>query len=204
MLLDNVTIAQYQELHDIITNGHFESNVERNMRLLACLEGKDPEYYNDLSIDDFAAACQALDFLNKEPEPKAVERWGRWRFTYHFADLTAGQYIDILHFSQGDYVPNLHKILASFAVPCRRTWYGAWKAGKYGDVPHDQAAEAFLKMPVGVALGVALFFSRVWNGFIKDIKDYLTAELPTTTPAERQALERLFISGGAGSPTSTP
>lgn len=168
---DKITVGKFQQLHDIIA-GQYSNALEKQLHLLACLEDKDPEYFETLPIQKYQEVAHKTDFLSigdipavKAPRELVVDGT-RYRVLYEFTMLTAGQFIDALNETkdQAEHIMRLHRILAAISVPVGK---------KYGDVPFDEVADAMLQVGILEAQAISLFFCAVWNKFLSDIPTYL-------------------------------
>lgn len=188
---DKITLGKFQQLTDIIQGQNFDHEIERSVRLLACLHGKSEEHYNSMRLDKLKAEIATLDFLFTDQLPvtdlpKFIDvNDRRYQPMYVFTKVTAGQFIDCMSAikDQSQLSYNIHRLLASLCIPRRRNWIGEWVTGKYGDVPYDQVADDMLSVPVITANSIALFFWTAWGNFLEATLGYSArlAEMVTKT-----------------------
>jgi len=94
--------------------------------MLAVVEGKNEEDYDAIKYRELVQEyAKKLEFFNNVPECKAVDYITigdrRYKFCFELTEITAGQYIDINHFS--GQIMQLHKIGACFFLPMKGDKY---------------------------------------------------------------------------------
>lgn len=171
----NITLGKFQQLTDIVQGQNFDHEIERSVKLLACLFDRPEAEYEAMPLRDLVAETEKLSFLFNEQvpvtdPPKRITVNGRmYKPLYEFTDVTAGQFIDCMGATKDreELVYKMHLVLASLCVPCRGNWLGRWTPGSYGDVPFHQVADDMLQVPIITANSISLFFWTVWIGFLK-------------------------------------
>lgn len=171
-----ITVGQFQQLYDILIGQNFDHELERQVRLLSCLDGKPTDYYEAMPIGDLKKECARTAFLSLEDMPavkpprELTIEGHRFKVIYEFNKLCAGQFIDVMTSAKNteEHVLNLDKTLAAICLPMNGK-----KVGKYGDVPFHEVADLMLKVPIVQAQAIALFFYRAWDHFLKVIPGYL-------------------------------
>ena len=130
---NELTVEQYQRIYPIITSDL--SDEKKLQQIVFDLEGK------DCTAADLERKMGEYAFLSQmDIKPKAMKRFkvnGRWyRFNYDIDKMPAARYIEVKTFMGGDFVNNMHMIMASTVVPIKRKWFGFVDA-KYEAMNHS-------------------------------------------------------------------
>ncbi len=162
---DKLTVGQFISLYDIETNANLNI-VEKQTKMLAIVEGKDEEYYDDFKYRDLMNEyAEKLSFFDNIPQTKPVDYLqvgeNRYKFCFELHEITAGQYIDILAFS-GE-IMQLNKIAACFFLPMQGDKYQG-----YGVVPHDVVADDLLGAKFIEVYSCMLFFCQLFSELISN------------------------------------
>jgi len=120
MTWNDLTVGQYQRLYPIITSDL--SDEKKLQQIVFDLEGK------DCTAADLERKMGEYSFLSQmDIKPKAMKRFnvgGRWyRFNYDIEKMPAARYVEIKTFMGGEFVNNMHMIMASAVVPIKRKWF---------------------------------------------------------------------------------
>jgi len=120
MTWNDLTVGQYQRIYPIITSDI--SDESKLQQIVMELEGKECTAGNlERKIGEYAFLSQ-MDI-----KPKAMKRFnvgGRWyRFNYDIEKMPAARYVEVKTFMGGDFVNNMHMIMASAVVPIKRKWF---------------------------------------------------------------------------------
>jgi hypothetical protein len=132
MTWNDLTVGQYQMIYPIITSDI--SDESKIQQIIMELEGK------ECTAGDLKRKINEYAFLSQmDIKPKAMKRFnvgGRWyRFNYDIDKMPAARYVEIKAFMGGDFVNNMHMIMASAIVPIKRKWFRFVDA-KYEAVNH--------------------------------------------------------------------
>lgn len=200
----NITLGKFQQLTDIKEGQNFDHEIERTIKLLACLHELPEDYYERMPVHQLKEETERLQFLFADQlpvtdPPRFIEVNGRrYKPLYVFTDVVSGQFIDCMSTAKDrdQLVYNLHRLLASICVPCRRNWLGVWTVGEYGDISFDQVAEDMLQVPIITVNSIALFFWTAWINFLEATPGYSQKimKIATMMQADLQSV-------GVGSPT---
>lgn len=160
-----LTVGQFISLYDIEINTNLNI-IEKQAKMLAIVEGKSEEEYDGYKYKDLINEyADKLSFFDNIPETKPVDFLEvgdkRYKFCYELNEITAGQYIDILHFS-GE-IMQLNKIAACFFLPMKGKKYL-----EYGKIPHDVVADDLLEAKFLDVYGCMLFFCQLFNELISN------------------------------------
>jgi hypothetical protein len=160
---DKLTVGQFISLYDIEANSNLNI-IEKQQKMLAIVEGKDEEYYDDFKYRDLMHEyAEKLSFFDNIPDTKPVDYLqvgdNRYKFCFELHEITAGQYIDILAFS-GE-IMQINKIAACFFLPMQGDKYQG-----YGVVPHDMVADDLLGAKFIEVYSCMLFFCQLFSELI--------------------------------------
>jgi hypothetical protein len=161
-----LTVGKFQQLYDIITGQDYVHEIERQIQLLACLDGKPASFYEGLPLVVLQEECQRTAFLFadeiKASPVKYIKADGReFKVMYNASEPATGMDMETFSFVKIDIIQHMHNILAAICVPVERTWYGRRKMLPYGSIPHYKVAEMMLKAPVSSAHAAVLFFYQI-------------------------------------------
>jgi hypothetical protein len=185
---DKLTVGQFISLYDIEANANLNI-IEKQQKMLAIVDGKDEEYYDDFKYRDLMHEyAEKLAFFDNIPDTKPVDYLqvgeNRYKFCYELHEITAGQYIDILAFS-GE-IMQLNKIAACFFLPMQGDKYQG-----YGVVPHDVVADDLLGAKFIEVYSCMLFFCQLFSELISST---ITFSMENQKMAEK--VVRLWHGGG--------
>jgi hypothetical protein len=194
-----VTVGKFQELHKI--DAVEMDEVDKAMLIAQVVTGKSAEEVGKMNPKKFSKVCQKANKLlntqlkevdDRKPD-KLIRVNGRWyQLHYDITRMDAGRYVELTTFGSQP-IDNLHKMLASMAVPLRWTWRGL-RAKPYDADRHSEIAEEMKDADFSTAYHALVFFYAVLNDLI--------ASLNTSgNPAQEELLDRLLrlslrISGG--------
>ena len=168
---DEVSIGQFQQLQKLN-----EPTYENQILTLAILTGKDIDHIEDLPTVTIEKLLAGLDWMAELPQPKEIKQFRRGNYVYRFAasrhDITAGQFITVQDlFSAGDWIGQLHNIMAALAVKYRLFLP---KRIEIKAKDFDSTAQVFKDtMPISLAYGYALFFSAYLPKVLEATQVYL-------------------------------
>jgi hypothetical protein len=169
-----VTLGQFQQLQKLT-----EPSFENNVITLSILSGKTIEQIEELPLNTIQDAIASLSWMNELPIYKGVNQFRHGNNVYRFVankhDLAAHQWITAQDlFSGGNWVDNLHKIMAALAVRHRLIMP---KRFNITAAEFEDTANLFRdKMPCTIAYGYALFFSAYFPKSLEVTRAYLEAE----------------------------
>jgi len=194
-----MTIGQFQDLNKIIESPLDE--LEKSILMAMVMTDMSRTQVEDMKTSKFNKlladikgridrGMKAAD--NGKPSKFVVAGGTMYQLHYDITRIDAGRYVEVATFAT-DPIGNLHKILASMAVPMRWSWKGI-RAQTYDPTRHEKVAEDMRKVDFAVGYHAMVFFYAVWNGLIKTLNT-------SGSPAEQELVERLLklsesISGG--------
>lgn len=178
--LEEVTIGTFIKISKLEQPTDAEQQLDHNIKVLSLLTAEPEEVFLELTPKQLALIVSKIDFLNKLPEAKAVNsiklNGKTYRANLLVSELTAGQYIDLSEFIKSP-IANLHKIMATLYLPCKKTWYGKLKVEKYNGKTHKERADEFYRyMPISVAYPASVFFYQVSKGLTTNIETYFISK----------------------------
>ena len=183
-----MTIKTFQELHYIATGE--DSDFDKSVKMVACLTGITPDKVDAMPMRKFNYYCRQIakkfEVIGKKMHTGKPRSWvfvrGRfYRLQYDARKINAGKYVEALTFNN-DVVQNLHKIMATIAVPvnCR---------GKVVKRDHDLIAADMEHLDFEVAYQCAVFFYLLYRVSMKVSLPYLVQQA-VRQGADRQMTER--------------
>lgn len=175
-----LTLRQYIQIVDITENDNL-SLIEKQVKILCQLEGKNESDFDSVKYGDFIKiAAEKTSFLKNIPELKAVDEivvaGEKFVFVHDLFEMTAGQYIDINQFAGK--VNELHKAASVFFLPVKGK-----KVLKYGEIPFEKVAEKLLDAKFLEIQGCLVFFYQLLINFVADSEIFsrMTDQAKATT-----------------------
>jgi len=169
-----ISIGQFQQLQKLT-----EPTLDNQIKTLSILSGRTTDEIEDLPIVEMERQLTRLAFMSELPTAKNLTAFHSGNYVYRFAanqhQLTAGQFITVQDlFAGGNWIDNLHKIMAALCVPYRIMLP---KRMELKAVDFESTAELFQKkMPISLAYAYTLFFSTCLPELLEAIQVFLEAE----------------------------
>lgn len=197
----DLTLAMYLEIDGILRD-EWAEEIDKQVSIIAILDGKDPAEVLALPLADYAAMAAQTAFLREvcKPVPYEGKALGNLQPVTDFRELTTAQYVDFQTFAKR--LPSsLPEVMGIFLVPEGCTYGEGYDTG--------EVVERLRLLPWPEALGMAAFFLQSFAESIRDLLTYSEASAARTKdPRKRKALERkirevqaLLKTAGAGLPT---
>jgi hypothetical protein len=169
-----ISVGKFQDLYkaSIVEM----EDIDKAIVLVKILTGKSDFEVNQMKVSKFNQLCaeirKVFDKLDSDlmkDKPKKFVWVGRrlYRLDYDIKRMTSAQYIEATTFSQ-DLIGNLHKMLATMAIPCKMTWRGI-RAKNFNQKNHAQIAEDMLNVDFSVGYHACVFFYAVLLISIKSL-----------------------------------
>lgn len=184
-----VTIRQFQDLYRISESPlEVEEKVFEYVKILTGKSGREVDAmpmkkFNKLAKHAAKTITSYVDAVDDKKPAKFIKVKGTiYQLHYDITRMDAGRYVEGVTFA-ADPIGNLHKMLATMAVPMRWTWKGL-KAQPYDADRHEEVAEDMLEADFHVAYHSCVFFYAVLNKLIKDSSTY-------GSPVDQDLQERL-------------
>lgn len=201
-----VTLKQFQAIQALLQDEG--TAYGKNVELISVLSGWDIKQVEGLSLRSYTSILKAVEFVNHPIENKLTRKFKlngkKYRVTSDVYQLNGGQYITLQHLLKDPdkVIDNLHEIMAVFAVPYERKWWG-WKRGKYDSDQHTATAAEMLDCPVSIVQPLSAFFLGSWEKSGERMLEYSESQ---TRTAELQMIRELrrFTPDTDGSLPSIP
>lgn len=183
----DVSVFQWQQLMDLFLKNDPWLDLETLSVGILC-NLTEMEVYS-LDEKTYIDILNAIKFLHEPPQGEARRyinvNGKRYKCIYDVRNIKAARYIEAKHFGK-DVVGNLHRIAASMVQPQKRQLF--WhKDVKYDASKHEEYASDLLGAPITAVYGSVVFFCKVYNRSINNLKDYLKAEMMKAGMTEQQA-----------------
>jgi len=154
----------------------FEDSLDFYIEQLAILEDKDPEAIKNLPVSDILQKISTYQFLKEYPKEQQFtsfkhngKRFGMCRLN----ELTLAQMVDIEELVNLGIVANMHRVLAVIYLPM--TYYNPitknFKLAEYNGF--ESRESMFLELDMDWVYGNLLFFYRIVNLYMNNLKDSL-------------------------------
>lgn len=174
---ENMTLGQYQALYSIQKTDLDE--LDKVTESVAILTGKTNREVEDMPVTEYKRVVNELAGiwqkvqLQTEAVKKQIPANGRtYGITFVPANLTAGQYIELQKWMQGDVFENAHLILASISYPII-----GGKDGKNDPSMHQQVSADFQEAAFKDVYPSILFFCQLFDASIRGLENYLAREI---------------------------
>ena len=188
-----VSLKQFQAIQAMLKD---EGDVyQKNTELISVLSGWELKDVEKISLKGYTQVMKVIEFIGQPIENKLTRKFNlkgkRYRIISDIYDLNGGQYITLQHLLKDPdkVIDNLHQIMAVFAVPYERKWWG-WKQGKYDSDKHEEIAEEMLSLPVSIAQPLSSFFFANWK---KSVERMLVSSESQARKLEKELVEELKL-----------
>lgn len=176
-----MTIKQVQELYYIAEST--DISIDKSIKMVGVVTGLTPEKVEDMKMDKFNKVCRLIKkqfdvFSTKLERGKPLNYIhvnGRtYRLVYDITNpkMNAGKYVEAATFSS-DVINNLHKIMATMAIPVKRKWF---KFEPY-EREHKDIAADMEAVNFEAAYHAAVFFYTHYRVSMQLIHPYLVKQL---------------------------
>ena len=161
-----VTLKQFQAIQALLKDEEADL-YQKNTEMIAILSGMDLADVAQLSLKSYAKIMKVLEFISEPMENKLTRKFmlngKKYRIVSDVYKLNGGQYITLQHLLRDSdkVIDNLHQIMAIFAIPYKRKWWG-WKRAEYDSNNHEWISEEMLDLPVSIAQPLSAFFFANW------------------------------------------
>ena len=192
-----LTIRQFQQIHQVTETDLTE--LDKSILIVKIYTGFGDKEIDKMSTMRFNRICYIikksldsyLEGVDKGKPKKFIKVNGTlYRLDYDITRLSSGKYVEASAFNE-DMIGNLHKLLATMAVPMRWTWKGL-KAKPYDASEHAKIAENMLDADFSVAYHACVFFWAVLMNSIKSLNiSGSLPEIPKLAVLEKHLLNTL-------------
>lgn len=195
-----ITVGQFQDIYKI-SNLDID-DLDKNILMVQAITGKSTNEINDMPAKKFKDLSLKLSRMvkndlskidDRKPQKFIVVNRRMYQLHYDITRMTSGRYVEAATFST-DPIGNLHKIMATMAVPVGLTWRGV-RAKPYDASLHEQIAADMKEADFSVAYHAMVFFYAVFNESMKILNT-------SGNPQERELMEQSLrlserLSGGS-------
>jgi hypothetical protein len=203
-----VTVSQYQKICEVPKLGFDET--DSNLRILSILTGVDDTYFSEVDYKVLKSYYKKISFVSKSPvglplRQKVMINGRRYRVNYLASELTAGEYIDVSHWTRTheETIVNLHKIIACYLKPVNVLGFKKRSCYKKVEGKLIQTAESrdwtAKHLPDCVTMDIifpmSAFFLNLWQRLINDTKIYLNKVQEKQLAKVRKEMEGLRKTG---------
>lgn len=209
-----LTIDKFQKLQDLSTLD--DSDQDKAKRILQVLLDKSVEQVDNMPQKKFKKLCESIKgvfelevekALASQPERliKANGRWYRLNFEIR-RPFNTGRYIEVLTFSKGEPVADMHNILASICTPLKWSWKRFRLVNQvYDPLEHETYADDFKHADFKHGYHAMVFFCIFLTCLTNNTRGFSEAEMKKkmTTHRKLRLLKKTFkiISDGFTTPS---
>lgn len=163
-----ISINEY--VHDlaVIIKDDTLNPLEKDLRILSMLSGKDVNFFNQLELDTVKNLFKQIEWVYKSPNSSVQDYYtlmnGRKVKFSKDLKLAFGQTIDILQWQKDNKdeesrLKNIGDFLTCVLIPVKKNRFGKEKLEKYLETDQKTLSEEFMEyMSIEDALGISLFF----------------------------------------------
>jgi hypothetical protein len=155
------------------------SDIDRAIEMVKVFTGYSQAKIENMRANKFNSICKRINHSfdkwnsgleNGKPKKLILVNGKFYRLNYDIKQMVASQYVEAVTFAQNP-IKELHKILATMAVPVRWSW-GNWVEYPYKPEEHEKIAEQMLDAEYDDVYHALLFF---WAVFDKSISSMDTS-----------------------------
>lgn len=175
--IDDLTIREYQNILVLLDS---DATIERDIEILTILTDKDEKFLKDfdyksikLLLKEANKSLDKLPSLSNNIKPFKLNG-KKYKFDLDFDKISTGMFTDLMHFSKGDVISNLHFFASILIRPVKNF--------KYNSETVVERAEYFLdNLPVIKAYSVSFFLLNLKVRFLENMKPSLVEEMNQMT-----------------------
>ena len=198
-----LTIDKFQKLQALLI---LEENEEdKSSRIIQTLLDKTMEQVDKMPEKKFNALCLSIKKLfelevenavTSKPE-KLIKANGNWyRLNYEIKrPFNTGRYIEVLTFSKGNPIVDMHNILASICTPTKWSWKKFRLVDQvYDPLEHEKYADDFKQADFKHGYHSMVFFCILLTNLTSNTRAYSAQEMMKmmTTQKRLRVLKRNF------------
>jgi hypothetical protein len=198
-----LTIDKFQKLQALLI---LEENEEdKSSRIIQTLLDKTMEQVDKMPEKKFNALCLSIKKLFElevenavisKPE-KLIKANGNWyRLNYEIKrPFNTGRYIEVLTFSKGNPIVDMHNILASICTPTKWSWKKFRLVDQvYDPLDHEKYADDFKQADFKHGYHAMVFFCILLTNLTSNTRAYSAQEMMKmmTTQKRLRVLKRNF------------
>jgi hypothetical protein len=181
-----LTIDQFQKLQDLSSID--ESDQDKSKRIIQILLDKSIEDIDKMPEKKFDKLCLSIKGLFELEVEKAVTskpqklikangNWYKLNFEIR-RPFNTGRYIEVLTFSKGDPVVDMHNILASICTPTKWSWKKLRLVDQvYDPLEHESYADDFKQADFKHGYHAMVFFCILLANLTNNTRAYSAPEV---------------------------
>jgi hypothetical protein len=190
MTWNDLTVGQYQQLYKVLKQTD-KTNLDVLTEVISICEGYPIDEIDSWEFKKLMDKEKEYLFLEKLDFDKTAKKYintngKRYKFVHKITEIPAARYIESKHFLKGDFIDDIHYLMASCVKPMRKTWRG-WVEDKYDAKLHSEYAADMQKAKFVEVHNCVVFFYLLFVELIKGLGDYLTKEVTKTMTADKAA-----------------
>lgn len=182
----NLTIDKFQKLQGLSVLE--ESEQDKSSRIIQILLDKTPEQVDNMPEKKFNKLCLSIkDLFELEVEnaitsrpKKLIKANGNWyRLNFEIKrPFNTGRYIEVLTFSKGDPIVDMHNILASICTPLKWSWKTFRLINQpYDALSHEKYADDFKQADFKHGYHAMVFFCILLTNSTSNTRAYSAQEI---------------------------
>jgi len=211
-----LTIEKFQKLQDLSTLD--ESEQDKAKRIIQILLDKPIEEVDNMPQKKFEKLCVSIKnifdvevekAITSKPERliKANGNWYRLNFEIR-RPFNTGRYIEVLTFSKGEPVADMHNILASICTPLKWSWKRFRLINQvYDPLDHEKYADDFKQADFKHGYHAMVFFCIFLTCLTNNTRGFSEAEMKKKMTMHRKLrlLKKTFkiVSDGFTTPSKS-
>lgn len=188
MTWNDLTVGQYQQLYKVLKQTD-KTNLDILTEVISICEGYPIDEIDSWEFKKLIDKEKEYLFLEKLDFDKTAKKYintngKRYKFVHKITEIPAARYIESKHFLKGDFIDDIHYLMASCVKPMRKTWRG-WVEDKYDAKLHSEYAADMQNAKFVEVHNCVVFFYLLFVELIKGLEHYLTKELTKVTTADK-------------------
>lgn len=157
-----LTLGKFIEVNQIFKEDEYDKNIE----MVSIISGIQKDILLDLPYSEFIKLSNECDFIkneiDKKPEYIVEIDNTKYGMQFDFSKMSTGEYLDIDHFSKGNYIDNLHILMAIIYRPILNGEGLEYEIENYTSRTLQSRANLFYeKMPAQFAISASVFFCLI-------------------------------------------
>lgn len=181
-----LTIDKFQKLQSIATLE--DDELQKAIKLVQVLLDKTEEEIDAMPLKKFGKLCEKLKdafdlkvITETNTEPKTLISANGKVYSLNFEikpPFNTGRYIEVLTFSKGDPIMNMHNILASICTPMKWSWRKLnFVKTEYDVLKHEDYANDMRQADFRHGYHAMVFFCKLLVNSTNNTTDYLEREI---------------------------
>jgi hypothetical protein len=189
MTWKDITVFQWQQLHDLKTKSDQLDDVDITVKAAAIVTNRTEKQVQEMTLLESKKLASDMAFLNSEIKINRVDyinaNGNKYKVNYDIRRMPSARYIEAKHFAS-DFAGNIHRIAACMVTPMKWTMFG-YEPLQYDATRHEQYAEDLQTAPITEVMGSVVFFYHVFKTWTKVFQDYLKQQMMAMGMTKYQA-----------------